>query len=263
VSPPTPRAEPLQPLPSFAANSSNDARIELAYEPLEPLYVPAPVQRVAFIVERCVRRRVLDLGCYDETALSKRGTGHWLHERIAAVATSLLGVDNSPQLPAEGVSTGPRARIVRADVQDFAAIRTAVERYGDVEVIVAGELIEHLPNSLAFLRALRQHFPNKELVATTPNATALSNGLLALARRENCHIDHLQVYSYKTLTTLCRNAGIASYRIIPYHQYYTEMILRERGLRRFGVRAAETLVNIAESAFPLLSGGLILHVPAL
>lgn len=244
------------------ANSNSAPRIELAYEPLEPLFVPAPVQRIAYIVEQCARRRVLDLGCYDETALSKRGTGHWLHERIAAVATSVLGVDNSPQIPPEGVATGLRSRIIRADVQDFGAIRAALAP-ADIDVIVAGELIEHLPNALEFLRALKRHFPGKALIASTPNATSLTNGLLALARRENCHSDHLQVYSYKTLATLCRNASVDAFGIIPYHQYYTEMILRQRGLRRLGVRAAERVVNVAESAFPLLSGGLILHILSL
>jgi SAM-dependent methyltransferase len=252
------RAEPFQPL----VNCENDSRIELAYEPLEPLFVPAPVQRVHFIVERCAQRHVLDLGCYDETALSKRGTGHWLHERIGSVAGSVLGVDNSPQIPPEGLRTGPRSRIIRAEAQDFGAIRAGLAQ-NEIDVIVAGELIEHLPNSLEFLRELKRHFPKKELIATTPNATSLTNGLLALARRENCHVDHLQVYSYKTLVTLCRNASIAAFRIIPYHQYYTEMILRQRGLRRLGVQVAERVVNVAESAFPLLSGGLMLHVTSL
>lgn len=260
----TSRAEPLQPPQqhTLAAQSSDDSGLELVYEPLERLVVPAPVQRIDFILERCARRRVLDLGCYDETALSKRGTGHWLHERIAAVATTVLGVDSSPQIPAQGLATGPRARIIRADVQDFAAIRAALAP-DDVDVIIAGELIEHLANSLGFFRALKQHFPDKELVASTPNATSLTNGLLALARRENCHVDHLQVYSYKTLATLCRHAAITRFRIIPYHQYYTEMVLRHSGARRVGVQLAERAVNLAESAFPLLSGGLILHVTSL
>ena len=33
---------------------------------------------------------VLDIGCFDETALGKRGTPHWLHGRILAKASSRL-----------------------------------------------------------------------------------------------------------------------------------------------------------------------------
>jgi hypothetical protein len=84
----------------------------LAWTPLERLRPPRPVDRVAWIAERCRGRRVLDLGAYDETALAKRDTDQWLHGRIAAVAAGVLGIDASPGLPAEGVATGPRSRIV-------------------------------------------------------------------------------------------------------------------------------------------------------
>jgi SAM-dependent methyltransferase len=229
----------------------------LAYTPLEPLTVGRPVDRAGFILERCRDRLVLDLGCYDETALAKRDTGQWLHGAIAGVARGVLGVDSSERLPPDGLPTGPRSRIVRGDITALDRILGATE----VEVVVAGELIEHLRDPLAFLEQLRRLLPGRELVVTTPNATALHNVLLGLASRESNHPDHLQVFSFKTLSTLCLRAGFQAWSIIPYHVYFAEMALRVSGAKRLGVRAAERAVNLAERMFPLLAGGLIVHVP--
>ena len=130
----------------------------------------------------------------------------------------------------------------------------------DVDVVVAGEVIEHLPNALAFLEQLRRLFPGRELVATTPNATSLTNVLLGVASRESSHRDHLQIYSHKTLCTLCRRAGFPAWDIVPYHVRYTEMALRSGPVRRRIVGGVEALVNACEWVVPLWSGGLILHV---
>jgi hypothetical protein len=230
---------------------------ELAYTPLEKLDVARPVERIAFIRDRCVGRSVLDLGCFDETAQSKRDTSHWLHGAIADVASSVVGVDSSPALPVDGIETGQRSRIVPGDVMK---LREAVPPEAEFDVVVAGELVEHVADASAFLTMVKSEFAGRELIVSTPNATSLSNVLLGLAARESAHVDHVQVYSYKTLNTLSRRASFDAWRIIPYHVCYTEMMLGATGVRRSVVRAAQRAVNVAESAFPLLAGGLILHV---
>lgn len=229
----------------------------LSYQPLERVRLPRPVNRSAFIVEHCRGRRVLDLGCYDETALVKRDAGEWLHGKIVKVATSVVGIDNSSGLPPDGIQTGPSSRILRGDV---AALDGALPRDARPEVIVAGELIEHLADPTAFLRQIKALFEGRQFIASTPNATQLSNVLLGLAYRESNHQDHLNVFSFKTLTTLCTRAGFEEWRLIPYHVQYTEMALRTKGMRRTMVHVAQTLVGGAETVFPLLSSGYIIDV---
>ena len=228
----------------------------LAYTPLEKLTIRRPVDRLAFLREACRGKRVLDLGCYDETSLVKEGTSHWLHGEIGRVAASVLGVDSADALPAEGLVTGDNSRIVRGDVMRL----DGVARPEDLDVIVAGELLEHLPDALGFLSGLRRLFAGRELVLTTPNATSLTNMLLGLTGRENNHPDHLQIYSLKTLNTLCRRAGYGDWEIRPYYMTYAEMILRSGPAAKVAVRAAQATVNAGEALFPLLAGGLILHV---
>jgi trans-aconitate methyltransferase len=125
----------------------------LAYSPLERLQISQPVDRVSWIAERCRARAVLDLGCFDETALAKQTTPHWLHGQIASTAASVLGVDSSAQIPAHGLETGPRSRIIRGDIS---RLDDCVPAGTEVDVIVAGELIEHLPDTLGLLRQLKR-----------------------------------------------------------------------------------------------------------
>ncbi len=234
---------------------------ELRYEPLERLVVPRPVNRLAYVAELCRGRDVLDLGAMDETAhAAKFGRGTWLHERIAKVAKRVVGVDNSSLVPEAGLVTFPNARIIRGDVMRLAEWLEAQDFEPDV--VVAGELIEHVESPLTFLRGLAATatLRGRTLVLTTPNATACHNLAVGLVSRESTHVDHLCILSYKTLNTLCKRAGFASWEIIPYRAAFTEMRTRNRGPYRVAIVAGECIVNGIEWLFPLLSFGYIVRV---
>lgn len=236
-------------------------RQHLRYTPLEAISLGRPVDRIKCIVSACADRRVLDLGAMDETAwASKRRKGTWLHEEIARVARQVEGVDNSRLIPPGGLATSHNAMIRRGDIEDVMRLMTELDQVP--EVIVAGELIEHLENPLRFLSAFAQipGLSGTQLILSTPNATALHNFLIGLARRESTHHDHLCILSYKTLTTLCRRAGFSSWQIIPYYSRFTEMLERHSGLARLAVLAVERIINSLEWLFPLLSFGYIVRV---
>ena len=232
--------------------------MELRYEPLERLSVPRPVNRIGFVAAACRGKRVLDLGAMDETAVeSKRGRGTWLHEAISATASRVIGIDSSLAVPESGLVTGTNAEIRRGDVM---AIEAWLEANAFIpEVVVAGELIEHLPNPLQFLRSLSaiDRLRGATLILTTPNATAVHNVAVGLLSRESTHHDHLCILSYKTLNTLCQRAGFAAWDIVPYRAAFTEMRERNHGLRRALVATGENVVNVVEWLFPLLSFGYV------
>ncbi|MGH8318090.1 MAG: methyltransferase domain-containing protein [Steroidobacteraceae bacterium] len=219
------------------------------------------MDRIKSIVSACAGRRVLDLGAMDETAWkSKRGRGTWLHEEIARVAHRVEGVDNSTMVPTGGLATAQNALIRRGDIEDLGHLITEL---GEVpEIVVAGELIEHVENPLRFLRQFAEipQLAGSELILSTPNATALHNFLIGLARRESTHQDRLCILSYKTLTTLCRRAGFSNWEIIPYYSRFTEMQERHLGLARFAVLAVERVINCLEWLFPLLSFGYVVRI---
>jgi SAM-dependent methyltransferase len=227
---------------------------ELTYQTLERLRVPRPVDRVAFIAERCRDKRVLDIGCLDETALAKRDTDHWLHGRIGTVAHDVLGVDSSDQVPPEGIITGANSRIVKGDGLKPDVIADSFD------VIVAGEFIEHLESPIAFLRAMKKQFAGRTLLLSTPNGVSFANGLLAGIGREAQHPDHLLTSTYKTLNTLCLRARVSEWRIVPYRFYATEMLLECSGAKKLAVRIVEKLVRAVEYMFPLRGFGYVVEI---
>ena len=231
--------------------------MKLSYTVGEKLLLPRPVERVSYIVEMCAGKNVLDLGCYDETALIKENTGKYLFTEISSVAKLHFGVDNSAQLPDTGITYSDKEKIFKGDIYNLHQMNFSDTEF---DVIIAGELIEHLPNTLDFFKHIKQQYSGKKMICSTPNTTSFSNIVLALFKRESCHIDHLQVYSYKTLNTLCKLAGFTAWEIIPYHVKFTEMIMRSNGVKKLFVSSSEKLVNGVEVLFPMIAGGNILSI---
>ncbi|MGE0315635.1 MAG: methyltransferase domain-containing protein [Lautropia sp.] len=232
----------------------------LSYTPFEKLSVARPVDRIRHIASRCADKVVLDLGAMDETAFAaKRGRGTWLHEEIARGAARVQGIDSSPAVPESGTVTAPNARIDRVAfdaLDDFLAANALRP-----EVVVAGELIEHLDNALGFFATLRSIAPLRgaTLLVSTPNATAIHNTLVGLVGRESTHVDHLAIHSYKTLNTLLRRSGFDDWTITPYRSHFVELLARTRGATHAGVRFGQSVINAAEYCFPLLSFGYVVQ----
>lgn len=231
--------------------------MELNYTPTEKLEIKKPVERVRYIANICINKHVLDLGCFDETALIKEDSSNYLFQRISDVAALHIGVDNSKLLPAEGITYADGAKILRGDIYELNELD--LKQY-NFDVIVAGELIEHLPNTLDFFASVKRDFSGRRLVCSTPNTTSFANMVLALFKRESCHKDHFQVYSYKTLNTLCRTAKFKSWQIIPYHVKFTEMIMSAGGGKKQMVQFSEKIINGLEYLFPLTAGGYIIDI---
>lgn len=229
----------------------------LSYNPLEKLTVEKPCNRIDYIKKKCAGKTVLDLGCFDETALIKKNSGYWLFEEISKVAETLIGIDNSLKLPENGIIINERAQILKGDINDFNFEKLSMYSF---DIIIAGELIEHLTDTVSFFYHLSARFPGKRLLCTTPNSTSLSNIILSLFNRESTHIDHKQIYSFKTLNTLCKIANFRDWKIIPYHVKYSEMILASGPIKKYIVKFAESTINVTEYLFPLQSGGFVIEI---
>lgn len=229
----------------------------LSYESLERLRVRRPIDRLVYIADACAGRLVLDVGCYDETALEKRGTGHWLHGRILEQARRVIGIDISEKIPAEGVVSGANGIILR---RDAACLDLSGIPVDEIEVLVAGEFLEHIENPLEFLRAVKRQLDGRELLLSTPNGVCFANTLMGSIGREVQHPDHLLNSTYKTLNTLCMRAGFRSWEIIPYRFYATEMIMASKGSRKLFVQFVQSCIRVVERCFPLLSFGYVVRV---
>lgn len=178
------------------------------YEPLQALPpIAGVVDRRAFLLREVTGRRVVHLGCVDDRLTESRlDAGLLLHARFAEVASSLVGVDISEP----GIEL-LRERVPGAyEVGDVQALAT-VPLPNEVDVVVASELIEHLPNPGLFLVGLRDLLAARGAtgIITTPNAYGwVSFAKLARRRREPTHPDHVLVYSPYTLVNALQAAGL-------------------------------------------------------
>lgn len=250
------RVAPILLVPTMASTKTQ----ALDYTALEKVAVLPPVDRVGYVTSLARGKRVIDLGALDETAYEvKASTRNWLHKEMALVAAEVVGIDNSPLVPPEGLEVSGSGGIFPGDIFDLAPV---LERHGWPDILVAGELVEHLPDTLTFLKNLKRDCSAGDplVVITTPNACSVHNGILGAFRMESMHKDHLQIYSYKTLCTLFGRAGFREWTIRPYHARFTEMIEGSTGAKRLTARVFEKLVNFLERRFPLLGCGWVCEV---
>jgi 2-polyprenyl-3-methyl-5-hydroxy-6-metoxy-1,4-benzoquinol methylase len=147
---------------------------------------------------------VAHVGCadspYTEDLLA---AGALLHSRLARAAR-VTGIDVDDQALDLLRRAMPGDRFVRADV----AGSVPAEERGRYELVVAGEVLEHVPDADAFLRGCGALLaPGGRLCVTVPNACSPKLGLRALAGRESVHPDHRVYYGPRTLQRTLSGAG--------------------------------------------------------
>lgn len=214
-----------------------------------------PVDRHEALVEAVRGRRAVHVGFVDELMGSKIAADVWLHARLAEAAVSLVGLDADEEGVAAARAAGYEAHVV--DAQSADAVRAlGLER---ADVVVAGELIEHLDAPGPFLRAMRELAD--ELVLTTPNAYRLLNFLAPLSGSELIHPDHTAWHSPATLRRLCDLSGWEVTGIAYYHNPVRRTLsggLRARLSGRLA-NAARRLLRRINSVLPYWGDGMVVR----
>ena len=164
------------------------------------------VDRIDWLTERCRGMRVIHVGFADTGFWQAQQRAHrWLHGQLAGAAAELVGIDVDAAAVAEAAAAGYDARC--ADCTDAAAV--AALELAPADVVLAGEVIEHVDAPGALLNALRGLCsPEGRLIITTPNACGLINPVAGLLRNvEVTHPDHVVMFTWRTLTELLRRRG--------------------------------------------------------
>ena len=216
-----------------------------------------PVDRHEALVEAARGRRVVHVGFVDELAATKLAQGVWLHARLADVASALVGLDADEDGVAWARSENLEAHVV--DAQSAEAV--AALGLEPADLVVAGELIEHLDAPGPFLRAMRMLTrPDGRLVLTTPNAYRLLNLLAPLSGAELVHPDHTAWHSPQTLRTLLERNGWTVDEVAYYRNPWRQ-VGRADGLRPFlaghAANVARATLGAAGRLAPYWSDGLI------
>jgi SAM-dependent methyltransferase len=145
-------------------------------------------------------KSVLDVGCVAHTA-TEEASEFWVHRHLVRHAKSVLGTDilreDVEQLQSRGYN------IVCAD-----AMSDSLDRKFDV--IVLGEIIEHLVNPGGLLTNMRRHLAEDGIVVlTTPHPFFLFNLLHSMfsPKRTLWHPDHVAWYCPFTLRGMLHKTG--------------------------------------------------------
>jgi SAM-dependent methyltransferase len=165
------------------------------------------VDRTRFVTNYIEGKSVVDLGFVDQSRMtSKQSLGTWLHESVTRAARSAVGIDSDPEGVELARELGYDAYV--ADCEDQRELAELGLQPADV--VVAGEIIEHLDQPGRFLEAVKVLL-NEEgtLLITTPNACSMTNFVSGLMRRELVNPDHVGWYSWHTLQTLLGRHGWA------------------------------------------------------
>ena len=141
--------------------------------------------RIAYLVEHVKGKRVVEFGASGKAS-----------EAVRAAAAQFFGVDRTAG-----------DRVVGFDMDDVSVGWLPMPTSWFPEIVVCGEVLEHLSNPGWFLQRLRRHLPDVPLVITVPNAFSSAAQKWIAKGYENVNADHVAWYSPKTIAVLLERAG--------------------------------------------------------
>lgn len=211
---------------------------------------PLLTGRQDLILARARDRRVLHLGCVDAGLLQERfQRGELLHQKLAAVTAELWGADID-QAGIEFLQAQGFPHLIAGDICDPATLAQLSGQSFDL--VLATEVVEHLPNPVQFLQAARQLLtPGRtELIVTVPNAFRIETLLWLLRGVEFVHPDHNYWFSYVTAVNLLRKSGLHVTEVYVYTMQPPLNLFGRRQPRRRGAAVAPATPAPAGDASP-------------
>lgn len=162
-------------------------------------HAPVP-DRVEYLRALASGKRVLDLGVVDHSSNTDRSV-HWLHAQLVDVADDVLGID-----------------ILAEEVQRLADrgfnvacmdVTTGARPGGTWDVIVAGELVEHLGSPGGLFEAAAELLAEQgTFILTSPNPYAPWRVFQNLRGRPYENTDHALLLSPWGITELAERSGL-------------------------------------------------------
>lgn len=160
------------------------------------------------IKELVAGKTALDLGCVDHEASKEEGK-HWLHRKIREASAKTVGVDYVPE------------EVNRLKQSGYDVVQGNVENLDlgkKFEVVVAGNLIEHLSNPGRFLETVKRHLKDDGIfILTTDNCYGLRS-LKAITFFDGVrpNQEHALAFEEEVLRQLLKRH---SFRVLDFYYY--------------------------------------------
>lgn len=202
--------------------------------------------RLGFLTGEVTGKKVLHLGCADSPYHREHyEKGQLLHALLARAARQVVGVDLDRDA-IEFLRKAGYSELVVGDIEHLSGLQLG----GPFDVVVAGEIIEHLGNPLRCLAEIRSVLAaNGALLITVPNAFSFKSFMRALLGTELVHPDHFFYFSPMTIRRLLEEGGFVVDEIGVCISY------SERPLKRLFDR---TVLGTMRWFSPWLADGLII-----
>ena len=146
-------------------------------------------------------KTVLDVGCVDHSASVER-EDHWLHKHLARSARFILGLD---------ILESDAAELRRRGYEVVCGDAITVSLNQTFDVVVAGEIIEHIGDPAAFVSNMARHLNEQgRLVMTTPHVFFFLHFLESVFSSAEMRWNHQHVswYCPFTLENLLRRNNL-------------------------------------------------------
>lgn len=210
------------------------------------------------ILDICSGQKVIHVGCVDWPLTRERiRQGQLLHSRILEVSPRCIGIDVDYEgiVELESELGGDYLAFDIAHLSDLHAAFPPELKQEQFDLIIVGDVIEHVPDAQSFLTGLRRLCAETgaQAIVTTPNALAVRSSINTLAGLEMMHPDHTAIHSPRTLQTLLERAEL---RVIGWEYY------RIKTGSRVSRRLYDSAVRICSWVRPQFSDGIMVRVVA-
>jgi len=173
-------------------------------------YIKAPVAvKDDYLLKVCTNKNVLDVGCVGQNKFFT--DPRWVHAKLKKVSSQLTGVDIN------------QAHKTEFDKLGYALFtpEQLLENKGKFDVIIMGDVIEHVDNLVQFLNFYKAFLnENGVMVITTPNALSIRQTLnVLLYGRPGINDEHTSVLECNTMLELFGRAKLDVVDFKWLHEY--------------------------------------------
>lgn len=164
-----------------------------------------------WLISKVTGKSCLDIGAVEHD-LSYTEKPNWKHKLISEKASKVVGIDILEEYVKELKKRGFDIRLCDATSSEYLG-----EKF---EVIIIGDVIEHVENPANLLRfALRHLLPNGEIIVTTPNPYYTYHIKKFTKDKPFVNLDHIYWYTPTMALDLARrvNCSLKSY-IVNTHE---------------------------------------------
>jgi 2-polyprenyl-3-methyl-5-hydroxy-6-metoxy-1,4-benzoquinol methylase len=205
------------------------------------------VNREEFLLTYCRSKNILHLCCCDSPFCHEKfANGNLFHIKLLTVARKVVGID----LDEAAINFLKQSGINNLIVCNVEKLKKNIfnEKFN---IILAGEILEHLSNPGLFMNGLTKIVDSKtEIIITVPNTPTIKNFLRSLLKKEIVHKDHVCYYSINTLSCLLNRYNIF---ISDCYYYCAPPVLKSGLVMRILNKMAEYICRLV----PNLGDGII------